>query len=165
MIAGKSARDLLMADLLRYLRVRERTAREVEIYLRRRGHDEDLIVPALTELLEQGLVDDRRFAEMLLRDRRCLRPMSRAAVLRDLRQLGVAAAVAREALESCNPPWDDEQMAWEAVGRRWRRWRPEKRRQQAARFLQRRGFSTSIVRSILIRLEAQQDREAPAPPE
>ena len=39
-------------------------------------------------IIAEGLIDDRRFAELFVRDRRRLHPMSRAALLRELRGKG-----------------------------------------------------------------------------
>ncbi|MCK4303936.1 MAG: RecX family transcriptional regulator [Candidatus Eisenbacteria sp.] len=142
----------LRADLLRFVGFRERTVRELVTYLRRRGHGARFIEVAVAEAREQGFVDDRRFAEVFLRDRRRLRPVSRRAVLNDLREHGVEIAIAQEALDLSCPPWDDELMAWEAVSRRWERWHPEVRAQKAAGFLQRRGFDRATASTVLARL-------------
>jgi regulatory protein len=153
----EDATEKVRLDLVRYLRIRERSRQEVARYLRRRGHAQALIHRALDETVEAGLVDDRRFADLFLRDRRRLHPMSRSAVLRELRKRGVDADTSREALATCDPPWDDEQMAWQAAARRWPRWKPESRRQQAASFLARRGFGGGVVRATLEKLEAAGD--------
>ncbi len=148
----------LRADLLRYLRVRERTLQEVGTYLKRRGHAAELISRAVDEAQAAGFVDDRRFADMFLRDRRRLRPMSRAAVLRELRQRGVPDDVAQESLAACDPAWDDNEMAYAAVQRRWARWPEERRWEKGAGFLRRRGFNGGIARAALER--AQNGAEA-----
>ncbi len=153
----QDATEKVRLDLLRYLRVREHSRQEVARYLRRRGHAPALIDRALDETAEAGLVDDRRFADLFLRDRRRLHPMSRSAVLRELRKRGVDSDTSREALATCDPPWDDEQMAWQAAARRWPRWRAERRRVQAASFLARRGFGGGVVRATLEKLEAAGD--------
>jgi regulatory protein len=152
---GRGAADgqRLRRDLLRYLRIRERTVQELTAYLERRGHAAEEIECAVAEAREQGFVDDGRFAEIFLRDRRRLRPMSRSAVLLELRKRGVAAETARAALTACDPPWEDEQLAWEAAVRRWERWPTGGRREKAARFLQRRGFTAAIAARVLARLD------------
>jgi regulatory protein len=143
----------LRQDVLRYLRVRERTRREVADYLARRGHAPDLIARALAELEATGLIDDRRFARVYLRDRQRLHPLGRAAVLRELRARGVAPELAGEALAGCDPPWDEHELARAAVARRWSRWGAESRRERATRFLRTRGFEPAAIRAVVGELE------------
>lgn len=156
-------RDQLRADLLRYLEVRERTRRELVAYLARRGHDAAAIAAEVQAAEATGWVDDRRFAQMFLRDRRRLRPASSAAVLRELRRHGVTDEVARVALAALDPPWDEREVAAAAVARRWERWPVEGRRQKAAGFLRRRGFAGGIVWSVLDELEAGERGQADDP--
>ncbi len=149
----------LQSDLLRYLKMRERSAWELRFYLKRRGHQDDRIEKAVTEACECGYINDARFADMFLRDRRRLRPMSRAAVLRELKQKGVEPETAAAALAGADPPWDDYESAFDAVNRRWCRWNHQGRRQKAAGFLKRRGFSGSVIWSVVDRLESEQENE------
>jgi len=146
---GEEARRRLRQDLVRFLKLREHTRREVADYLARRGHDRELRTAALGEAVTAGLIDDRRFAEVFLRDRRRLHPMSREAVRRELRARGVAAELAEEALADCDPPWDDEVVAVELLAARWARWAPGDRRRRAERFLAARGFTRGVIRTAL----------------
>ena len=157
-------RAQLRADLLRYLEARERTRRDLVAYLERRGHDAAAVAEEVGKAEAAGWVDDRRFAEMFLRDRRRLRPASGAAVLRELRRRGVPEGVARAALEGLDPPWDEREVAAAAVARRWERWPPAERRQKAAGFLRRRGFAGGIVWSVLDELEARERGKAEGDP-
>jgi regulatory protein len=145
----QAGRARLQRDALRFLRVRERTVQEVRRYLTRRGHPDARIATALEELAATRLVDDRRFAEVYLRDRRRLHPLAGRAVLRELAAKGVAREVAAEALAACDPPWDDAELARAAVARRWMRWPEEIRWRRAGRFLAGRGFETGVIRQVL----------------
>jgi regulatory protein len=154
----QALQDRLRRDLQRYLRIREHTRWEVGTYLRRRRYPEATIANALVELCDTGLVNDRRFAEVFLRDRQRLRPMSCVAVLRELRAKGVEPSVAQEALAACDPPWDDEQLACDLLKRRWARWGSEGRPERATRFLTRRGFSRDVIRAALRHAEDENPR-------
>jgi len=149
--------DRLRRDLLRFLRIRERSVQETVTYLRRRGHAPPQIDAAVGEACGRGFLNDERFARLFLRDRRRLRPMSRRAVRLELARRGVDEAVVETALAECDPPWDDPQLAWEAAERRWSRWPEDTRDRRAIGFLQRRGFSPDVIRSVVGRLgeEAQ----------
>jgi len=150
----QAAREQLRRDAVRYLRVRERTAQEVRRHLQRRGHAAQAVAAAVEELLERGYIDDRRFAELYLRDRRRLRPMSARAALAALQAKGIARATAQAALEASDPPWDDAALARAALERRWSRWAPAQRARRGARFLQARGFAFATVRAVLAELGA-----------
>lgn len=139
----------LRRDVLRFLRLRERTAREVRDYLTRRGHAPEAIRATLAELREEGFVDDRRFAVVYLRDRQRLRPVSLAAVRRDLAARGVSREVIEEALAASDPPWEDARLAAELLARRWTRWPAEERERRGARLLRSRGFGPGAIRSAL----------------
>ncbi len=151
---GADAR--LARDVSRFLRLREHTQREVRDYLTRRGHAPELIGRCLSELVATGLVDDRRFAAMLLRDRQRLRPVGRAAVLRELAVRGVARQVAQEVLATSDPPWDDLELAVQALQRRWARWPAARRRESALRFLRARGFGVTAIRAALARAASEE---------
>lgn len=154
-------RDQLTGDLVRQLARRERTRQEMVTYLRRRGYLPDLIEEAVSRAVGEGLIDDRRYAQMYLRDRRRLRPMAGRAVLRELRERGVSPAEAEEVLAASDPPWDDTELAWDAISGRFRRWAPETRWQRASGFLRRRGFGSDVIRATLERMseEAPPDDE------
>ena len=153
----------LQADLLRHLEIRERPRRELITHLERRGHDAAAIVEEVRAAEAAGWVDDRRFAEMFLRDRRRFRPESGAAVLRALRRRGVPAEVAQAALAALDPPWDEREVAVAAVARRWERWPTGERRHKAVGFLRRRGFSSGIVWSVLDEFERERRGEDDGP--
>lgn len=150
----------LRRDLLRYLKVRERSRREASDHLARRGYPRDEIARALAEAVESGWIDDRRFAEMFLRDRRRLHPMSQEMVARQLRARGVGAEIVTETLAACDPPWDDDEMAVAAIARRWLRWAPETREERARRYLVSRGFGRGAIRAALARMREQPGRNA-----
>jgi regulatory protein len=145
----------LRQDVMRFLRVRERTRREVADYLRRRGHAPELISRALDELVEVGLVDDARFARVYLRDRQRLHPLGRAAVKRELQARGVDPEAIEAALAESDPPWDEGELARAAVERRWARWPVAARRERAVRFLRTRGFNAGSIRGVIERLERE----------
>ncbi len=155
--ASPDDRERLTADLARHIARRERTCREAIDYLVRRGYRADLVEEAVNMAVAQGLIDDRRYADMYVRDRRRLRPMSRWALVKELEQKGVGPDAAEEAVAASEPPWDDLTMALEALSGRYRRWPADSRWRKASGFLQRRGFSGAIIRAALERAVAQDE--------
>lgn len=151
----------LRRDLNRYLRVREHSGQEVELYLTRRGYPAEVRAAALEQLRAERLIDDRRFAEMFVRDRRRLRPMSARMVLRELRARGVDDETARGALAACQPAWDDAAMAHALLAARWSRWPRTECALRARGLLARRGFSAELIRVVIAqRQRAEQGAQA-----
>lgn len=84
---------------LRLLAHRPRSRNELAGRLGRRDLPGHVIRACLDRLEDQGLVDDPAFARAWVRDRLRLKPRGRNALLSELRRKGVAAAVAREAVD------------------------------------------------------------------
>ena len=86
----------------RYLGHRDRTVAELRKYLVGKGIPEEIAGDAIDELIEQGYVDDARFARQFAEDRRNLDSWGSDRIERRLLELGVprehiAAAVAEGA--------------------------------------------------------------------
>ena len=120
-------------------------------YLLRRFSSET--AASTTERLqEQGLLDDYAFARAWVQSRLSHKPRSAALIARELGQRGVS----REAIESALDDADDKAAAHQAVRRFLRRPEgsdPWEFRRKGWQFLQRRGFSSSVIRHTLQRLE------------
>ena len=87
-----------------YLHRRERTVGEVRAQLRRRGIAEELAERAIRALVEQGAVDDERFAAMFVSDKRELERWGTERIRRGLASRGVDRELAERALlaaDSC----------------------------------------------------------------
>lgn len=96
------ALDEALGRAYRYLGHRDRTAAELRAHLLAKGIRGDVVEAALAELVEQGYVDDARFALRFAEDRRTLDAWGAERIERRLTVLGVApehvaAAVAQGA--------------------------------------------------------------------
>ena len=74
----------------RYLGHRDRTVAELRKHLIGKGAPEAIADAAIAELIEQGYVDDARFARQFAEDRRTLDSWGGDRIARRLRELGVA---------------------------------------------------------------------------
>jgi regulatory protein len=74
----------------RYLGHRDRTVAEVRRHLEGKGVDHDTLDAVVAELLEQGYLDDARFAQRFAEDRRALDSWGAERIERKLRDAGVA---------------------------------------------------------------------------
>lgn len=83
---------------LRQLAVRPRTRAELATALRRRGISAQVAEQVLNRYDEVGMIDDAAFARAWVTSRHAGRGLARRALATELRQRGVDADVAREAL-------------------------------------------------------------------
>lgn len=107
---------------LSLLSYRARSRKELARALSRKNHRPADIDTVLEELEERGLLDDRAFAETLVRDRVRQRPRGRRRLVQELRQKGVQESTAEAAIEAAleDEETDEASLARE-VGARWAR--------------------------------------------
>ena len=138
------------AAALRLLSHRPRSEAETRTRLRRRfpAHVVERVMESLTR---QGLVNDPAFASLWKDSRQSFRPRSAAAIRREL----VSKGVSREVAETSVRDVDDHDAAYRAA------LKPAGRlhqvdlatfRRKLRGYLQRRGFSQSVVRETIARL-------------
>ena len=113
MTKPRAKRDLEQQDqvypaALQYLARREYAPSELRRRLLQRGADPEAVEEAIGRLLAGNWLNEERFAASRVRTRRDLSGRGRAAVLRELRSLGVDEEVSRAALEE---EYDREQEA------------------------------------------------------
>lgn len=83
-----------------YLGHRDRTVAETRGRLEAKGIDEPTIVAAVAELIEQGYLDDERFARRFAEDRRNLDDWGAERIEQRLRALGIARDLAAAATDT-----------------------------------------------------------------
>lgn len=130
---------------LKFLTVRMRCEREMRAHLYKKGYSAADIDDAIDYLYQYGYLDDFKYCEAFIHDKVSFNPCGRLKLLYELRQKGVEASVAEEALDTFFP-WETEQ---ELALQLW-----QKKAQQVAdadkikRFLNGKGFSADIITSI-----------------
>jgi regulatory protein len=98
--APQSASELAREICLRLLSVHPRTRAELAKALARRQIPDEVIAEVLHRYDEVGLIDDAAFARAWVSSRHHGRGLARRALADELRQRGVDAEVASEALET-----------------------------------------------------------------
>jgi regulatory protein len=81
-----------------YLNRRERTVSEVRAQLKRKGVSPELIDPALQAFADQGFLDDERFAQLFVSDKRELEQWGSERIRRGLLARGVDRELTERAL-------------------------------------------------------------------
>lgn len=95
--------ELAVGRGLAFLSSRDRTVWEVRGQLRKRGFEDRVIDGAVSRLAGMGYLDDRRFAERFVEDRRVLDGWGNSRIQRRLIQLGLDRATVDAVLDSDDP--------------------------------------------------------------
>lgn len=139
-----------------YLNRRERTVSEVRAQLARKGVSSELIEAALQMLAEQGFLDDERFAQLFVSDKRELEQWGSERIRRGLLARGVGRELAERALtpEAAGAGADEEpselERALELLRRRFPAPPRERReRDRALGVLLRKGYDSELALDAL----------------
>lgn len=156
---------------LGFLSYRPRSRLETQRRLRERGFPSAAVERCLDTLVEQGLLDDKAFAQAFVRDRLRLRPRGPARLRNELRGKGVAPETAADAIMQgfAEEGTTEAALAVEAA-LKWLRGRGSREREalispsfSAERegalrrllgFLKRRGFGGEAVRKAVEAVDA-----------
>ncbi len=149
--------------LLRQLTIGPRTEEQLRQALRKRQVPDDVAEEVLARFAEVGLIDDRAYAESLVRSEAAAGSLSRRRVQQRLREKGVADHIVAEALEGIDLEVE-ESAALELARRKAARMRdldPSTARRRLAGVLARRGYSADTVRRVVADVLVAGDRGAP----
>ena len=143
------------AKALHFLGYRIRSAQEIRVRLARDEWPEEVIDRVIERLRKEKLINDAHFAAAWVEHRTLSRPRGSRAIQQELRQKGVG----REEIEAALP--DDEQeienalVAVRSKLRLWEKFDERERQKKALDFLMRRGFTFSVARAALNRLDEE----------
>ena len=138
--------DKLYNRLLRYVALRPRSRWEVEFYLQRKKVSTDQTGAILKRLSDNNFIDDEKFAQAFVRDRRLLKPTSRRKLILELRKKHVSDDIIQEVVGSEH---EDEQTALQAVIERKRRQTKYQDDEKLMQYLARQGFSYGDIKVAL----------------
>lgn len=132
-----------------YLNTRERTAAEVRRRLEQRGVEAAATEPALASLVDQGILDDARFARLFVEDKRGLEQWGNERIRRTLRERGID----RDLIEQSLTLDQEETELDRAIGLLRRRFpeppRDPRERDRALGVLLRKGFESELALDAL----------------
>ncbi len=143
----------VLAVALRILTRRDHSEAELRRKLQERGFDDSEADAALLKMRGLGYLDDRRFArqwaESAIRNGRGFGPRIRLELLRR----GVAEAIIGEVLAFLNGDYQERQVLETLVARKFGtfdyRRSEEREKRRVVAYLQRRGFSLSLILDVL----------------
>jgi regulatory protein len=140
-----------LAWALSHLNRRERSTAELRAHLARKGVAEATAERVVEELITQRLVDDARFAEMYVADKRTLEQWGSERIRRGLAERGIDRDLAEQALAAAEDPAADEpetelDRALELLRRRFPEPPRERRdRDRALSMLLRKGYESELA--------------------
>lgn len=150
-LQAEDAYERAIQQALLFLSYRSRSESEIRQNLRKHEIPEDVIDQTLQRLRQDGLANDDQFAQAWVENRSTFRPRSRRMMAMELRQKGLADEAVSSALEDV----DDEALAYEAAQKRAPRLKDLEWvdfRKKLSEFLARRGFSYSVITSVVTRI-------------
>lgn len=141
--------QIALKHAYRYLTKRDRTEAEVRIYLEKRETDPASLEAAIAELLELKYLDDERYVQRYVEDRRRLDGWGPVRITQGLRKMGVESSLIAPAIEAVAEESEDDDvaLATELVQRRFNR-RPldgDKDRQKALRAVVSKGHALDVA--------------------
>jgi regulatory protein len=146
-----------LAWALAHINRRERTAAEVRTHLERKGVSETTAAEVIRELISERLVDDARFAEMFVADKRTLERWGSERIRRGLAERGVEREIAERALVAADEDFGEDAQpeseldrALELLRRRFPEPPRERRdRDRALGMLLRKGYESELALEAL----------------
>jgi regulatory protein len=141
-----SVRDKARYQALNQLSRRQRSEWELRDYLKRKDYAPEVIEAVISQLADYGYVNDRKFADAWIANRRLLKPTSSRRLRQELKQKRVGDSVIDEALEEDET--DEFQVLRDLVERK----RKQTKYQddlKLMQYLSRQGYNYDDIKSAL----------------
>jgi regulatory protein len=139
--------DKLYGRALNYVALRPRSVWEVEFYLKRKDSPAPLIEQITNKLLELGLLDDRKFAEAFVHDRRLLRSASKRKLQLELKKKHIANEIIEQVLH--DDETDERAMLQQLVDKKRQQSKYREDDMKLMQYLARQGFSYGDIKDAL----------------
>ncbi len=136
----------------RYLAVRSRSRKEIEKKLRDRAFPEDIIVSVVEHCMRLGYLDDAGFARQWASARIRLRGFGRRRIEQELRNKGISREIINKTLGAVFEDSSEADIARREAEKKLKslgRFEPEVRWRRLAGFLERKGYTSEVIHSIL----------------
>jgi regulatory protein len=136
----------------RYLSIRARSRSEIEAKLRDKEFSDEVIESVMSGLVRLGYINDERFAEQWASSRMRTRGFGKRRVEQELRLKGVSRDTIHQAVQTVFGEQPEEELARKEAMKKLRtltRFEPEVQKRRLAGHLERKGFSSGVIGSIL----------------
>jgi regulatory protein len=139
--------DKLYNRALNYVAIRPRSVWEIEFYLKRKECPAPLIEQITDKLKHIGLLDDKKFAEAFVHDRRLLRSSSKRKLQMELQKKHVPGSIVDEVL--AEDETDERTMLAEVVRKKRQQSKYRDDNLKLMQYLARQGFSYGDIKDAL----------------
>jgi regulatory protein len=149
--------------VLRQLALAPRSRAQLGQKLSQRGCPADVAAAVLDRMTQVGLVDDKAYAQMLVRSQQSGRGLARRALARELGAKGIEDDLADEALASISDA-DERDRARALVDRKLRAMHGlgiGVQTRRLAAMLARKGYSSSLTRAVILEAIADAPEHLP----
>ena len=136
----------------RYLTIRPRSRKELADKLQDKEFPDSVIDAVLEHVTRLGYLDDGKFAAQWAASRVRSRGFGRRRLEQELRIKGISRDIIKETLDTLFEEAPEAETARKEAEKKLRtltRFEPEVRRRRVAGFLERKGFSSEIIRNVL----------------
>lgn len=137
-------------SVLRKLLRRQHSQKEIVQFMQSKKAEQELIDQTIAELTQKGYLDDHKFAETWVRDRRSLKQRSNSMLRAELLQKGVEGSIIDEILSDSQTEQTEALLQLVKKKSTMTRYQDE---QKLIAYLQRKGFRYSDIREALNSLE------------
>ncbi|MDA8352735.1 MAG: RecX family transcriptional regulator [Firmicutes bacterium] len=160
-ILAEEERNKVYQAALRHLSYRPRTVFELKRHLLDKGYESAYVDAVTEELKEKRYLDDRRFAQAWVEERRRRKGYGSLKLKHELEQKGVSSETVEEVLSQLEDEKERE-LARMVAEKRYRRlvgqpWPKVERR--LGQYLFRQGFNPSLVYELLRTFRSRHERE------
>jgi regulatory protein len=140
------------SQAFKYLSCRDRSKKEVALYLEKKGHTLSVIQKTLQELEKLNYINDYRFAMEWGRWRVEVKWFGKKRLQLELLAKGVSSPIIETTLTDLYDSHPEQVLALACANKKLASLHglePEKKSRRLAQYLQRRGFSSDIIYEIL----------------
>ncbi len=151
--------DRLVGRMLGY---REHSVGEVRFKLKQKEIGPDAVESVVSKYVRNGLLDDRRFAEMLARRTLEKKPSGRTFIIAELQKRRVDRSLAERVVDDLLEDRDETSLAVEALERKWHLYAQidiESARKKAYNYLSRRGIGYGAAKAAFETLHRRRREE------
>ena len=144
---------------IRFLGYRVRSNSEIKKHLAQKGISEIIIEDVVSRLERNGLLDDKKFAQLWVENRNEFRPRSHRMLFIELNKKGIHPDTINQVLDDTS---SDEELVFKAAVNQVRKYRNlewQDFRRKLSSYLARRGFSYSIINPVVNQIWAERDSE------
>jgi regulatory protein len=139
--------DKLYNRALNYVAIRPRSVWEMEFYLKRKDSPAPLIEQITNKLLRLGLLDDKKFTEAFVHDRRLLHSSSTRKLQLELRKKHIASEIIEQVL--AEDETDEKDLLQQLVAKKRQQTKFREDDLKLMQYLARQGFSYGDIKNAL----------------